>query len=85
MLQGRQMRAKDERVLLLGEALRGMRVLKLCAWEVPFSRRLGEARGREVRCLERNAYVWSAMGLSISLCPVLVTLVRGGKCFAKIC
>ncbi len=67
--------AKDERLLLLTESLRGARALKLHAWEVPFLRRLAGSRAREVACLKKAAYVWSAMVLSITLCPVLVTLV----------
>lgn len=73
------MKAKDERVLLLSEALQGAKVLKLYAWERPFFRRLVGVREREVRCLRKAAYVWSSMILSITLCPVLVTLVRRYK------
>jgi len=33
----------------MNEILAGMKVLKLYAWEIPFMKRLGDIRGKEIR------------------------------------
>jgi ATP-binding cassette subfamily C (CFTR/MRP) protein 1 len=48
-LQTKQLKAKDKRIKLMNEILAGMKVLKLYAWEIPFMKRLGDIRGKEIR------------------------------------
>jgi hypothetical protein len=47
--QTKQLKAQDERIKLMNEILAGMKVLKLYAWEIPFMKRLGDIRGKEIR------------------------------------
>jgi hypothetical protein len=48
-LQTKQLKAKDKRIKLMNEILAGMKVLKLYAWEIPFMKRLGDIRRKEIR------------------------------------
>jgi ABC transporter transmembrane region len=47
--QTKQLKAQDERIKLMNEILAGMKVLKLYAWEIPFMKRLGYIRRKEIR------------------------------------
>ena len=54
-IQVNQMKAKDERILLMNEVLQGIKVLKLYAWEKPFMDKIRECRDREIKCLKQSA------------------------------
>jgi ATP-binding cassette subfamily C (CFTR/MRP) protein 10 len=53
----RMMAAKDERVQVMGEALRGVRQIKAAAWEAAFAARAGAARERELGALAVRKYL----------------------------
>ena len=73
--QVKQMKAKDERILLMNEVLQGVKVLKLYAWEKPFMEKIQECRNREIECLKKSAVVNSILWLTYTAAPLIVTLV----------
>ena len=52
-IQRELMRVKDRRINTTSEALEGIKLIKLQAWELPFLRRIGEIRAEEMRVLRR--------------------------------
>ncbi|KAJ8031340.1 Multidrug resistance-associated protein 4 [Holothuria leucospilota] len=59
-----QLRAKtalltDERVRIMNEIIAGMRIIKIHAWEVPFTKLVEEARRRESLRIQRTSYLRS--------------------------
>ena len=73
-IQAKQMKAKDERILLMNEMLQGMKVLKLYAWEIPFMNKIAEFRAKEIHGIKQNAVLHSVLWLTYSSAPLLVTL-----------
>uniref|UniRef100_A0A1I8HCF8 ABC-type xenobiotic transporter n=1 Tax=Macrostomum lignano TaxID=282301 RepID=A0A1I8HCF8_9PLAT len=68
------MKHKDRRVKLTGEVLRGIRPVKLWAWEEALRRRIRHHRRRELRALKWRKYLdalcvyfWAATPVAISL------------------
>ena len=74
-IQLRQMKAKDERILLMNEVLQGMKVLKLYAWEKPFMRKIKESRDQEINCIKQNALLNALLFVTYTGAPLLVTLI----------
>ena len=60
-IQRELMRVKDRRINTTSEALEGIKLIKLQAWELPFLRRIGEIRAEEMRVLRR----WGRGGLRL--------------------
>ena len=56
-IQVNQMKAKDERILLMNEVLQGIKVLKLYAWEKHFKQGVNDIRNEEMSQLIKAAYV----------------------------
>ena len=54
-IQVAQMKAKDDRILLMNDVLQGVKVLKLYAWEKPFMEKIRECRDREIKCLKQSS------------------------------
>ena len=74
-IQVAQMKAKDERILLMNEVLQGVKVLKLYAWEKPFMEKIRECRDREIKCLKQSALLNALLFVTYTGAPLLVTLV----------
>jgi ABC-type multidrug transport system fused ATPase/permease subunit len=73
-IQAKQMKAKDERILLMNEMLQGIKMLKLYAWETSFLRKITEFRSKEIKGIKQNAALHSLLWLTYSSAPLLVTL-----------
>ena len=71
----KQMKAKDERILLMNEVLQGMKVLKLYAWEKPFMAKIAECRDREIESIKQNAVLSAMLWITYTGAPLVVTLV----------
>ena len=54
-IQRELMKVKDRRINMTSEALEGIKLIKLQAWEDPFLRRIGEIRAEELKVLKRWA------------------------------
>ncbi len=59
---------------LTNETLAGILVIKLCAWEPAFARRLRSLRDREVRLLRRVARLFAFSQCTFSCSPAFVSL-----------
>ena len=73
-LQETQLKAKDNRIKLVNEALAGMKVLKLYAWENPFRKRIEEIRTAEISTLRKAANIWAFLNFTFACSPFLVTV-----------
>lgn len=58
----------DERVRFMDEIISGMQVIKMFAWELPFSRLISEARHAELKEILKTAYIQA-----ISITSVIIT------------
>ena len=76
--QIQQMKFKDERLKMTSEALNGMKVLKLYAWEESMKKMILEIRQKEVAILRKLAYLNAATALTWSCAPFLVAVVTFG-------
>lgn len=56
----------DERVRFMDEIISGVQVIKMYAWEIPFSKLITYARRMELKIVRKTSYVCFAM-LSQSL------------------
>ncbi|KAK9831669.1 hypothetical protein WJX74_005261 [Apatococcus lobatus] len=70
----RMMTAKDERIRLIGEMLRGIRQIKLAAWEPIFLGKVEDAREKELKALAVRkymdafcVYLWATTSLLFTL------------------
>lgn len=71
-------RLTDQRVRLMTEVLRGIRLVKQMAWEAPFAARVAQIRGEEVAHLRTAAWIRacsSGLGFTSSLIVGLVTFL----------
>ncbi|CAL1531990.1 unnamed protein product [Lymnaea stagnalis] len=73
-LQVENLKYKDARLRLTNEALCGMKVLKLYAWEPPFHNKISEIRGQETRVLLKIAYLNVLISVCFNAAPYLVML-----------
>ena len=74
-IQVNQMKAKDERILLMNEVLQGIKVLKLYAWEKSFMEKIRDCRNMEINCLKQSALLNALLFVTYTGAPLLVTLV----------
>ncbi|KAI0214567.1 Multidrug resistance-associated protein 1 [Lamellibrachia satsuma] len=74
-LQSKQMVVKDRRMHQLNEAISGIKVLKLYAWEPFFLTRILATRAAELKLLRRAAFLNAVASITFSLSPYLVSLV----------
>lgn len=76
--QMQQMKFKDERLKMTSEALNGIKVLKLYAWEASMQRMIIDIRQKEIEILRKLAFLNATTALSWSCAPFLVAVVTFG-------
>ncbi|XP_028966394.1 multidrug resistance-associated protein 1 [Galendromus occidentalis] len=74
-LQERQMKLKDGRLKSMNEIISSIKILKLFAWEPPFTARVESVREKEVSMLKRFAYMTAGIGFFWTCTPFLVGLM----------
>ena len=83
-LMATQMKVKDERLRVLSEIISGMRVVKLFAWEVPFTERILQRREEETKVLRKKGALGSGFSFLWNMIPFMVGFVAFA-CHAGIC
>ncbi|GFO05509.1 canalicular multispecific organic anion transporter 1, partial [Plakobranchus ocellatus] len=73
-LQLENLKLKDSRLRLTNEALAGMKVLKLYAWEPAFQQKISDIRDEETRVLLSIAYLNAMISVCYNIAPYLVML-----------
>ncbi|GIY32689.1 hypothetical protein CDAR_553333 [Caerostris darwini] len=73
-----QMVKKDTRLKYMGEILNGIKILKLYAWELPFSNKVSDARKEELKLIRNTQLCQVAISFIFFCTPFMVSLV----CFA---
>ncbi|XP_031568469.1 multidrug resistance-associated protein 1-like [Actinia tenebrosa] len=73
-LQVKQLQYKDARVKLISEALSGVKVLKLYAWEESFIEKILEVRRQEIQYQKHSMYLTCTLFFFNSSAPMLVSL-----------
>lgn len=71
--QESEMKEKDKRLKLFTEALAGMKILKLYAWESAYEERLLSQRGEELVYIKRYAVLWAWVVMMWCILPFLVS------------
>lgn len=51
----------DERLRQTNEVLQGIRLLKLCGWEMDFAQRILKTRKKELKLLDKDSLYWALM------------------------
>ena len=74
-LMATQMKVKDERLRVLSEIISGMRVVKLFAWEVPFTARVLQRREEETKVLQKKGALGSGFSFLWNMIPFMVGFV----------
>ncbi|XP_055352814.1 LOW QUALITY PROTEIN: multidrug resistance-associated protein 1-like [Paramacrobiotus metropolitanus] len=70
-----QMKEKDKRMKLTNEALKGIKVLKLYAWEDSFEKQILDIRENEMRSIQKVSLLTSMTFFLWTVSPFLVALV----------
>ncbi|OQR73018.1 canalicular multispecific organic anion transporter 1-like [Tropilaelaps mercedesae] len=70
-LQERQMKLKDKRLKSMTEIMSSIKILKLFAWEPPFTGRIEAVRNGEVSLLKKYAYFTASIGFFWTCTPFL--------------
>lgn len=70
----KMMEAKDERLRIMNEILRGIRQIKILGWESIFAQKINTSRGREVKFLKYRKYLDAACVYFWATTPTLVAL-----------
>ncbi|XP_070538850.1 ATP-binding cassette sub-family C member 5-like [Ptychodera flava] len=71
ILRGKSIRVTDRRVRLMNEILTCVKLIKMYAWEMPFSRTVESIRREERKFLQYSGY---AQSIGISLGPVVANI-----------
>lgn len=66
------MAEKDKRVRMMSELLRGVKVIKMYAWEESFMQRINSIRKKELTIMRRAAYVNAFISALNQCSPFLV-------------
>lgn len=69
------MKKKDERVKLMNEILNGIKVLKLYAWEISFSKFIDDIRTKELKIIKKMAFLNAFTFITWTITPFVVTLL----------
>ncbi|RUS75497.1 hypothetical protein EGW08_016746, partial [Elysia chlorotica] len=77
-LQIMNLNLKDSRLRLTNEALAGMKVLKLYAWEPAFQKKISDIREEETRVLLSIAHLNAMISVCYNIAPYLVMLATFG-------
>lgn len=64
----------DKRVALMNEVINSIRLIKMYAWEIPFSDKIQKIRIAEMRALQKTAFLQS-ISFSITPCITVVAAV----------
>lgn len=65
----------DERVKAVSEAIKGIKLVKLYAWELSFVKRILEARARELAFLRKVAFLQAWNSILVSCLPTLLSVI----------
>ncbi|KAG8182122.1 hypothetical protein JTE90_002616 [Oedothorax gibbosus] len=74
----KQMEMKDVRLKHMNEVLNGIKILKLYAWEIPFQRKVTEARRKEIKWIQRSLFCYVVTTFIYFCTPFLISLVTFG-------
>ncbi|CAM1314611.1 ABCC2 (predicted) [Pycnogonum litorale] len=77
-LQVENMKTKDERTKLFNEILKGIKVLKLYAWEQPFVQKVTDIRTQEISVMRKLTFLNALMRLGWRSSPFIVALLSFG-------
>merc|ERR1719402_452060 len=77
-IQIQQMKTKDARMKKMNELLRGIKILKLYAWENSFMEEVKKIRDEEIKLMKRMSYFFVGMYFIMSCTPFIITLVTFG-------
>ena len=59
----------------MNEILKGIKVLKLYAWEIPFMKKIGEIRLKEIKVLKINALISGFLDFTYNMSPFLFAVI----------
>ncbi|XP_030837464.1 multidrug resistance-associated protein 5 isoform X2 [Strongylocentrotus purpuratus] len=65
----------DKRVRLMNEVISSIKLIKMYAWEMPFSQKISNMRGEEQKALQKGGYMQSLSTMCLPLVPVLSTML----------
>uniref|UniRef100_T1J568 Multidrug resistance-associated protein 5 n=1 Tax=Strigamia maritima TaxID=126957 RepID=T1J568_STRMM len=65
----------DERVRFMNEMLNSIKLIKLYAWEKPFTQKISDIRNKERKLLEKSAYVQSVSIAMAPTVPIIAAIV----------
>ncbi|XP_041482958.1 multidrug resistance-associated protein 5-like isoform X1 [Lytechinus variegatus] len=65
----------DKRVRLMNEVISSIKLIKMYAWEMPFSKKIFNMRGEEQRALQKGGYMQSFSTMTLPLVPVLAAML----------
>jgi hypothetical protein len=73
------MRATDQRVTLVSEALASIRTIKIYGWEYPMMKRIVDARKMELSCIKRRSRIFAYVAFTRSdIFTGLLMWTKGG-------
>ena len=62
----------------MNEILNGIQVLKMYAWEIPFMKKIGEIRTKEVKFLQIKAVISGILNLTYNMSSFMLAVVSFG-------
>lgn len=68
------MHLKDERTKMVNEALNGIKVIKLYAWEIPMEEVITKLRNKEIMFIKKAAFLRSLSDMINNAAPFLARL-----------
>lgn len=74
-LSTKMMSYKDERILIISELLKGIRIIKFFVWEEFFMRKVGAVRSKEMKYLAWRKYLDALCVYFWATTPVLITFL----------
>ncbi|XP_043849386.1 multidrug resistance-associated protein 1-like [Dromiciops gliroides] len=81
MLKKNQTKNKDQQIKLLNEILRGIKILKLYAWEPSYQKKIIKIREHELEFQKSTGYLTVFSMLTLTCIPFLVSLATFGIYF----
>ncbi|KAG0330230.1 hypothetical protein BGZ99_007091 [Dissophora globulifera] len=74
-LEEERLKATDERIRLTSEILSNVKIVKLYGWEMPFKRKISQARSIELGVLRRMGALEAIMSVVFASSSVIVSLI----------
>ncbi|XP_071488722.1 ATP-binding cassette sub-family C member 5-like [Diadema antillarum] len=65
----------DKRVRLMNEVVASIKLIKMYAWEMPFSDKIAHMRADEQRALEKGGYIQSLSTMALPIVPVIASML----------